>query len=179
MSNLRLSERENRASDRASSISDTSRCENGKRSEVKVFKTGPGLVWHLYSAGLASRCQDLPRHVSVTSLPIILSCLRGKLEVSLFLFGEPRKKKKKCVFPLMWWKKPNRWLITSSTSLLIPQLQIRRSCFPAQLPQTVMHDGLMWLHSWLTVEHLAALPRFVNSCSIHCAADDAFQSPPE
>lgn len=61
---------ENRASYRSSSISDTLRCD-GRRSRVQESKTGAGLAWHLYSAGLASRCQGLPRRVSVSSLPII------------------------------------------------------------------------------------------------------------
>lgn len=46
---------------------------------------------HLYSAGLVSWCQNLPRRLSVSSLPIIFSCFQGKVEVSLFLCGDQRK----------------------------------------------------------------------------------------
>lgn len=75
---------QNRASDRPPSIFDASRCENGTRSGVTVFKTGPGFictqqVWHLsvrasHDAGGDPGCQSCSWY------------LQGKEEVSLFLF---------------------------------------------------------------------------------------------
>lgn len=73
---------QNRASDRPPSIFDASRCGNGKRSRVAVFKTGSictQQVWHLsvrasHDAGEYPGCQSCPWY------------LQGKEEVSLFLF---------------------------------------------------------------------------------------------
>lgn len=64
---LELHASQNRASDRFSSISDTSRCD-GRRSGIKVFKTDPGLQWHLYLTGPASRCQG---HQGCLSVPLL------------------------------------------------------------------------------------------------------------
>lgn len=142
------SQTQNRASDRSSSISDTSRCENGKRSRVRMSKIGQTLP-----VGRAPRCRGLPQCVSVFSLPIITGCLQGKVEVSLFRFGHQRIG----VFSARVVEDIRQVIDCVLFKHAHPFTAGYAECSSTQLPQMAMHDSARWSHSWVTSEHLPAL----------------------
>lgn len=142
---------QNRASDRSSSISDTSRCD-GRRSKGKVSKTGPrsGLASVLSRAGISvsgppTACKRiLAAHLNAVSK------VRWR-RVYFCLDTE-----KKCVFSARVVVKPGQ--VTDGVLLWLapPSTTGQTERFPARLPQTVMHDNPRWSHGRVSAGHLSA-----------------------
>lgn len=128
---------ENRASYRASPISDTS----GVRMEGRGSKHPKEIqIWHFST--------DLQQRVSVSLLHIITAVPRVKCTRVYFCLET-----KEICFLCSCVARPSRWL---SVSHLAPPSTAGQTELTG-LPQTMMYDSSMWLHSWVTAEHLTPL----------------------